>query len=218
MTDCKTATADALLPCPFCGNAPWGLFGPHTDAGTYWVECHGDGDPDKTCGDWHYTPDASDWQQARAETRAAWNERAASAAARQPLTEWIPVSERLPDSGVVVLACYRNGLGNLRRIRANWLAAKTAESSSDSEIGEYDEETDCFYDPEGWYERIDNWCDYTAVAVCEGDVTHWMPLPPPPVIGGAASQGSQGTEGEHPPHRLCACGACSDYFSRNPRT
>ena len=98
---------------------------------------------------------------------------------REP--QWVPVAERLPPSGQTVLACYTNRAGRLRRIRAEWIAAKSVESSSEhSDIGVYDEDTDTFYDPEGWYERIDNWGDYSAVGVCEGDVTHWMPLPDAP--------------------------------------
>jgi hypothetical protein len=97
-----------------------------------------------------------------------------------PVPQWTPVSGRMPDSGVTVLVCYRNSLGKLRRIRAYWINAKTHESGSESEIGEYDENSDTYYDPEGWYEKIDNCGDYTAVAVCEGEVTHWMPLPEPP--------------------------------------
>ena len=94
---------------------------------------------------------------------------------------WIPVAERMPDSGCVVLACYRNSAGNLRRIRAEWVAAKTQESDDASDIGEYDEATDTYYDPQGWYERIDNWDDgFSAVGVSQGEVTHWMHLPDAP--------------------------------------
>lgn len=107
---------------------------------------------------------------------------------------WVPVAERMPKSGVTVLACYTNRAGNVRRIRAEWVAAKTIESDDDSEIGEYDEATDCCYDPEGWYEKIDNWGDYSSVVVNEGEVTHWMPLPahhdasPPPAQPAPANE------------------------------
>jgi hypothetical protein len=95
---------------------------------------------------------------------------------------WTPVAEALPKSGVKVLACYRNRLGNLRRIRAMWIAAKTEEADSDAEACiEYDEAADTYYVTEGWYECIDNWDDYSSVAVTEGEVTHWMPLPQPPI-------------------------------------
>jgi hypothetical protein len=92
---------------------------------------------------------------------------------------WIPVSERLPDGGVTVLACYKNSIGNVRRIRAMWIPAKSSEASSESDFGEYDEASDTYYDPEGWYEKIDNAADYSAMFVSEV-VTHWMHLPKPP--------------------------------------
>jgi hypothetical protein len=108
--------------------------------------------------------------------------RAALAEPVQEPVAWVPVTEALPKSGVKVLACYRNRLGNLRRIRAMWTAAKTEEADSDDAeaCSEYDEATDTYYVTEGWYECIDNWGDYSSVAVCEGEVTHWMPLPPDP--------------------------------------
>jgi len=95
-------------------------------------------------------------------------------------SEWIPVSERMPPSGALVLVAYRNDRGEWRRIRAQWVAAKSVEASDESEIGEYDEATDTYYDPEGWYERINNWDDYSGVMVHDGTPSHWMPLPPPP--------------------------------------
>jgi hypothetical protein len=96
---------------------------------------------------------------------------------------WVPVAERLPDSGVTVLACYRNALGNVRRIRAQWVAARSQEAGlndDNNEFDEYDEETDTYFVPEGWHECMDNWDDYTSVAVHQGVVSHWMPLPAPP--------------------------------------
>lgn len=94
---------------------------------------------------------------------------------------WIPVTEIMPQSGWPVLACYRNRIGHWCVIRAEWVTAKTQESGSESDIGEYDEATDTYYDPEGWYERINNWDDgFSAVVVNEGEVSHWMPMPPPP--------------------------------------
>ena len=107
--------------------------------------------------------------------------RAALAEQAQPVA-WISVAERLPASGQIVLACYVNRAGRLRRIRAEWIAAKTREANSEDAEAcvEYDEATDTYYTTEGWYECIDNWGDYSSVAVTEGEVTHWMPLPPEP--------------------------------------
>jgi hypothetical protein len=114
-----------------------------------------------------------------------WTMHKVAQALEQPEQEpvaWISVTDALPKSGVTVLACYRNRLGKLRRIRAHWIAAKTAEANSEDwdQCSEYDEATDTYYVTEGWYECIDNWGDYSAVAVSEGDVTHWMPLPEAP--------------------------------------
>ena len=126
------------------------------------------------------TPFPTDQQ----EVRSAMDALRAALSAPTEQEGWIPVAERLPDSGCVVLACYRNSAGNLRRIRAEWVAAKTQESGGDSNIGEYDEATDTYYDPQGWYERIDNWDDgFSAVGVSQGEVTHWMPLPDVPQAG-----------------------------------
>jgi len=114
--------------------------------------------------------------------RAAVTLRAALAQPEQEPVAWISVTDALPKPGVNVLACYRNRLGKLRRIRAHWIAAKTVEVySEDWDLcSEYDEATDTYYVTEGWYECIDNWGDYSAVAVSEGEVTHWMPLPEAP--------------------------------------
>jgi len=104
---------------------------------------------------------------------------------------WTPVAESLPKSGVKVLAYYRNRLGNLRRIRAMWTAAKTEEANGDAEACiEYDEAADTYYVTEGWYECIDNWDDYSSVAVTEGEVTHWMPLPQPPIEAHGIKEGT----------------------------
>jgi hypothetical protein len=70
----------------------------------------------------------------------------------------------------------------LRQIRAHWIPAKTIEADMDDECSEYDEETDTDWTPEGWYEKIDNLGEYSAVAVCEGEVTYWTPLPPLPPL------------------------------------
>lgn len=96
------------------------------------------------------------------------------------IPQWISVDQAMPQSGQTVLACYKNSAGNWRRIRAEWVDARAIVADTDSEISEYDPLTDEYYDPAGWYERIDNWDMYSSVAVVEGVVSHWMPLPPPP--------------------------------------
>ena len=93
---------------------------------------------------------------------------------------WTPVATAMPKSGVVVLACYKNSADKVRRIRAQWIAAKTLEANGEFEDwSEYDEEADTYWTPEGWYECIDNWDEYSSVFVHE-QITHWMPLPADP--------------------------------------
>ena len=99
---------------------------------------------------------------------------------------WIPVTERLPDSERIVLV---SALTKTFRHRHTLMAAHighhefTTEDTDWREYEggtEYDEENDCFWIPECWYEvnTIDdngNW-----IIDSEYDVTHWMPLPEPP--------------------------------------
>ena len=90
----------------------------------------------------------------------------------------VPVSERLPGPSVKVLAHYFNGLGKGRTICAIWVPAKTrSDSYGDDDFTEYDEESDTFYWPEGWYETIENWDDLGYVKVVEGEVIYWQPIP-----------------------------------------
>ena len=110
------------------------------------------------------------------------------ASEQQPARGWTSVEDRLPESGKTVLATYQNRLGKLCRIRAQFIASKTREQhyEYDECEGEYDEATDTYYWRAGWYECIDNWGDYSHVAVCEGSVTHWMLIPEAPALIAAA--------------------------------
>lgn len=97
------------------------------------------------------------------------------------MNEWIATNARMPEAGQIVLAHYMNAHGKNRIIRATWIAENSEESIDDmDELGVYCEADDTYYWPEGWYEQIDNWSDYCAVVVNEGEITHWMPLPAPP--------------------------------------
>ena len=90
----------------------------------------------------------------------------------------VPVSERLPEPGIKVLAHYFNALGNGRTICAIWVPAKTqSDSDGEDDFTKYDEETDKFYWPEGWYEQIENCEDFGWVRVYEGEVIYWQALP-----------------------------------------
>lgn len=85
--------------------------------------------------------------------------------------------ESAPKDGKAVLVFYKNELGNGRTVKANFVKQFTDESCDDDWY-ETDEEGNCFT-PEGWYEIIDNWNDYSAVHI-NYEPTHWTPLPNPP--------------------------------------
>jgi hypothetical protein len=53
-----------LLPCPFCGENPHGIFGPDEEDGLWRVECFGN---DYSCGDWIIEADSYE------DVVAAWN-------------------------------------------------------------------------------------------------------------------------------------------------
>ncbi len=101
------------------------------------------------------------------------------------IQKWIPVSERLPESGVHVLLCceIRSGGTVYKRYVCDGYYAKkyteqTWNNSGDIDC-EYREEDDEYYLLEGWYEVIKNWDDYNSIAIHDF-VTHWMPLPEMP--------------------------------------
>jgi|GEM_PF-2055976 len=114
---------------------------------------------------------------------------------------WIPVDQQMPKSGQIVLALQKWGhSGKLGIIRAAWVAAKTEESSPESDIGEYDEATDTYYDPEGWYEQISHWDEISAAGVSGATIVAWMPLPDvtlaaSPAAPQAEQPASQGEDG-----------------------
>ena len=86
---------------------------------------------------------------------------------------WQPI-ETAPKTGKKVILFYLNRNNFPRTVMARWL--------TDDEAAETD--TDCVGLEGGWYECIDNWDDYTEVAIHEGEPTHWMPLPPAPTSEG----------------------------------
>lgn len=97
------------------------------------------------------------------------------------MSNWQSI-KNMPENGRNVLAYYVNNSGNYRIVKAFYAALYAIESGYDDDLNdsEYDDKTDTYYFPEGWYEVIDNWPDYSCVRINEGDVTHWMPLPEPP--------------------------------------
>ena len=96
---------------------------------------------------------------------------------------WISVKDRLPESGKSVLVSCQiklmSGKDKYYVCEAMYTAPKTVSAGVyDDFDADYDEETDTYYYPEGWWEKIHNWDEYSSVAI-EDFVTHWMPLPEP---------------------------------------
>lgn len=102
-------------------------------------------------------------------------------AALQAYQPWIPVSNVKPESGKHVLLCCEVKPSGKRYVCDGYYAGSKSITSgySDDWDCEYDEETDEHYLPEGYYEVIKNWDDYSSIAI-EDFVTHWKPLPEPP--------------------------------------
>lgn len=95
------------------------------------------------------------------------------------MSDWRRVSDEMPPDGRTVLAYFTNGLGKGRRIRATYYGARQLPVNDDTDIDEqdYDEATDTYFCPAGWYETN----EYEDVSWRVADpVTHWMPLPDPP--------------------------------------
>ena len=94
--------------------------------------------------------------------------------------QWISVEKELPDKKV--LATYKNNADKNRIIVAEHFKRFEIESMGESDdYDEYCEYKDAYFYREGWYEQQDNWGEYASIFVNEGDITHWQPLPEPPV-------------------------------------
>jgi hypothetical protein len=91
---------------------------------------------------------------------------------------WVSVREK-PKHWQKVLLKYTNPNGKPRIIRGCYVHKKTEEHDSDSEdlFPDYDEETDTYYWPEGWYECADEFGDITHMYVPHLPISHWMPIP-----------------------------------------
>ena len=90
---------------------------------------------------------------------------------------WISVEEK-PESGKFVLCAIA---GKKSPIRAFYAAPMSVECSDDDNYDHesYDEEKDEYFLAPGWYECNEYEENHYFVY---DDITHWMPLPPPPAI------------------------------------
>lgn len=106
---------------------------------------------------------------------------------------WISCAERMPASGVNVLAYFRNSYGSDRRIRAFWAAPRSIEACEEDNCGAVEETDDGDFLRSGWYESNEN--DEISYGVSD-PVTHWMPLPPPPALSQESQRSTDGGKAE----------------------
>ena len=85
------------------------------------------------------------------------------------LGAWLPITTA-PKTGRKVILFYRNRNNKARTVMARWV---TDEEAAETDVDDVGLEG-------GWYECIDNWDDYSQVAIHEGEPSHWMPQPAPP--------------------------------------
>ena len=86
---------------------------------------------------------------------------------------WISVDARLPEPNTPVLL----DIGKMFPLRALWAGKHTVRVGTDvDDWGEYDEETDEYYCPEGWYEWNEHEEVHWAVSETPRD---WRELTPP---------------------------------------
>lgn len=91
---------------------------------------------------------------------------------------WRPIAEA--PAGQIVLVGYRNRSSKERTIRAEFISKFSREHTEDCALDpDYSEDDDAFYWPEGWYERIESWDDFTHV-VMYCTPLHFRPLPKGP--------------------------------------
>jgi hypothetical protein len=90
---------------------------------------------------------------------------------------WIPVTDRLPESGKPVLVAY-----DKKVLRAVYAAEFSLDEENwkwwtDGDGSDYDATTDKTYWPKGWYEWNEHEEYYFTL---KKEPTHWMPLPESP--------------------------------------
>ena len=100
--------------------------------------------------------------------------------------KWICCSKELPEKMASVLVAFKNNYGNTGISIGQYVPPKTVLSEDFltddvdcSSLEEYDEEKDCYWVKEGWFEhstQYDYGCSFHE------KITHWMSLPKPPEL------------------------------------
>lgn len=111
-----------------------------------------------------------------------------------PVVHWVSVNEKLPKLETEVLivcdcggykfvapAIYEDGTMLSQDSSWNWYDIES--------YGLYDETTDDYFVPEGWWENRQFCPDGVYNCPVDCAVTHWMPLPEPPKMDGGADNG-----------------------------
>jgi hypothetical protein len=95
-----------------------------------------------------------------------------------PVNQWQPI-ETAPKQRKIIVH-YLNPLGKHRTVMACYYGEKSLEMHDDyDDVGTFDEESGTLFADAGWYEEHDS---DDPILPLGGVPTHWMPLPPPPVI------------------------------------
>lgn len=102
-----------------------------------------------------------------------------------PPNEWVSVEERLPKAEKEVRLFCITPNGYKYQCQGFYVPPGMLRDDSDYSwdwecCDEYDEDSDDYFVNPGWYESCHNWDEYSAFRVAD-KVTHWMPLPEPPV-------------------------------------
>jgi len=102
---------------------------------------------------------------------------------------WTSVNEQMPETNTRVIGFWKNVYDKNQTSCVKYIAPNSvlAEDFLDSEFSEgfaeYDEEKDCYWTPEGFYES--NYETDVNFFISE-KVTHWMPLPKTPELNESA--------------------------------
>lgn len=100
--------------------------------------------------------------------------------------EWISVKDRLPKTQKPVLVCAKDKTFGYKRVLKAAHVGYHECSTDDYEWQEYegdteyDEEKDCFWIPDCWYETNAVEDNGNWILNDDYEITHWMPLPEPP--------------------------------------
>ena len=92
---------------------------------------------------------------------------------------WIDVKALPKDSSDFLVRMKWHRSENTVCFVARYCRPLDMESDNTEDWAVYDEKSDAYYCPEGWYESNVNWDgEYSYVQVTEGDVIEYMPIPP----------------------------------------